>query len=72
MKKHYLIFSLIALLFISCEKDDVCPATTQTTPRVIIEFYDIAAPDEIKAIPGLFAIGLDSNFISVAIQSNSK
>jgi hypothetical protein len=69
MKKQHLFLLLIALLQISCEKDDVCPATTQTTPRIIIEFYDIAAPDEIKAVPGLFAIGLDTNANEVPIYN---
>ena len=69
MKKKHLFLLLIVLLQISCEKDDVCPATTQTTPRIVIEFYDIAAPDEIKAVPGLFAIGLDTNTNEVPIYN---
>ena len=69
MKKQHLFLLLIVLLQISCEKDDVCPATTQTTPRIVIEFYDIAAPDEIKAVPGLFAIGLDTNANEVPIHN---
>jgi hypothetical protein len=69
MKKHYLIFSLITLLIFSCEKDDICADTTQTTPRVVIEFYDIQARDEIKAIPGLFAIGVDSDGNEVPIHN---
>ena len=69
MKKKHLFLLLIVLLQISCEKDDVCPATTQTTPRIVIEFYDIAAPDEIKAVPGLFAIGLDTNANEVPIHN---
>jgi|TARA_B110000977_G_scaffold106453_1_gene138744 hypothetical protein len=69
MKKYYLFLSLVALLSFSCEKDDVCPATTQTTPRMVIEFYDIAAPEEIKLVPGLFAIGVDSNGNEVPIHN---
>ena len=69
MKKHYLFLILVAFIFFGCEKDDVCPATTQTTPRLIIEFYDIAAPDQIKSVPGLFAIGLDSDFNEIPINN---
>ena len=69
MKKHSLIFSLITLLFISCEKDDICPETTQTTPRLVIEFYDLTNPDETLAVPGLFAIGLDNDDAQVPITN---
>lgn len=33
---------LIAVSFSGCEKDDICDASTVTTPRLIIEFYDNA------------------------------
>ena len=69
MKKHHLFLLTVALIYFGCEKDDVCPATTQTTPRLIIEFYDIAAPDQIKSVPGLFAIGLDSDFNEIPIHN---
>ena len=36
MKKILLLLAFIALS--SCEKDDICDATTITTPRLIIEF----------------------------------
>ena len=32
----------IAFSFSGCEKDDICDASTVTTPRLIIEFYDNA------------------------------
>ena len=57
------------MLVFNCEKDDVCPETTQTTPRIIIEFFNINAPEEIKAVPGLFAVGVDSTDIEVAIHN---
>jgi len=69
MKKHYIFLLFIAFVYLGCEKDDVCPSTTQTTPRLIIEFYDITAPDQIKSVPGLFAIGLDSDFNEVPIYN---
>lgn len=69
MKRHCLFLLLIYMLVFNCEKDDVCPETTQTTPRVIIEFYNINAPEEIKAVPGLFAVGVDSTDNEVAIHN---
>lgn len=40
MKKIFL-FLLIAFSFSGCEKDDICDAATATTPRLVIDFYDI-------------------------------
>lgn len=39
MKKIFLLL-LFIILFTACEKDDICDATTNTTPRLVIEFYD--------------------------------
>lgn len=69
MKKHHLFLLTVALIYFGCEKDDVCPATTQTTPRLIIEFYDITAPDQIKSVPGLFVIGLDPDLNEIPIYN---
>ena len=48
---------LILLLFIvgatSCEKDDICDANTPTTPRLIIQFYDISNPTTLKSVNNL-------------------
>ena len=52
MKKIYLIL-LIALSFSSCEKDDICDAATSTTPRLIVQFYDISNPTVLKTVNNL-------------------
>ena len=39
MKKTILF--IIAILLISCEKDDICDANTPTTPKLVINFYDV-------------------------------
>ena len=55
--------NIIALLFIilftfpSCEKDDICDANTPTTPRLIIEFFDINNPAVLKNVTNLKVIG---------------
>lgn len=35
---------LIAMLSISCERDDICPDATPTTPRLIIDLLDALNP----------------------------
>ena len=39
MKKIVLLI-LFMFAFSGCEKDDICDATTSTTPKITIEFYD--------------------------------
>jgi len=40
MKKLNIFILLIAIVFIGCERDDICAESTPTTPRLRIEFYD--------------------------------
>lgn len=37
----------------ACQKDDICPETTPTTPLLIIRFYDFDNPSELKPAPRL-------------------
>lgn len=54
---------IIALLLIatfsssSCEKDDICDANTPTTPRLVIEFYNISDASSLKSVTNLKVIG---------------
>lgn len=52
-------FLLLILLFSfsGCEKDDICSATTSTTPRLVIQFYDINNPSVLKNASNLKIIG---------------
>jgi len=53
MKKIFL-FLLIAFSFSGCEKDDICDAATATTPRLVIDFYDInTTTPTLKAVSNL-------------------
>lgn len=47
----------LALCFSGCEKDDICDANTQTTPRLVIEFYDFLNPSVLKNVTNLKVIG---------------
>jgi hypothetical protein len=46
--KKILLLLLITIAFSGCEKDDIC--TDETTPRLIIEFYDISNPANLKNV----------------------
>ena len=48
---------MVLFSFSSCEKDDICSATTSTTPRLVIQFYDINFPLVLKDTDNLKVIG---------------
>ncbi|NNK87683.1 MAG: hypothetical protein HKO90_05325 [Flavobacteriaceae bacterium] len=66
------LFSTLALILLllnsSCEKDDICPEATPTTPQLVIRFYDIVDNDETKSVSGLFAYGLDESNNAIPIE----
>lgn len=57
MKKIVAFLLIAAFSFSSCEKDDICDANTPTTPRLVIEFYDINNPTVLKNVTDLKVIG---------------
>lgn len=57
MKKIIALLLIAMVSFSSCEKDDICDANTPTTPRLIIEFYDINNPATLKNVTNLKVIG---------------
>ena len=59
------------LLLIACEPDDVCSENTQTTSRLVIEFFDIGNLDNTKTVGGLFAVGLDAQGNEVEISGEA-
>ncbi len=61
MKKIFL-FLAIAFTFSACEKDDICDATTSTTPQLVIEFYEYSNPTVLKTVSNLeiFSTGFDT------------
>jgi len=58
MKKTLLLLFLSIFTFSACEKDDICDANTSTTPRVVIQFYDITNPTVLKNVTDLKVIGV--------------
>jgi hypothetical protein len=61
MKKIGILLVFFSGIFSGCEKDDICDATTITTPRVVIEFYDFNIPANLKSVSNLKVTGLDGN-----------
>ncbi|WP_299364266.1 DUF6452 family protein [Winogradskyella sp.] len=51
------LFLAIGMILQSCERDDICAETTPTTPRLLIEFYDVNDTDELKSVARLTAYG---------------
>lgn len=68
MYSRFLAAGIYALLFFStgCQRDDICPATTQTTPLLLISFFDAEEPDIPKTAPNLRvrATGYDTLYIN--------
>ncbi len=72
MKKIQLLFICLFLVtFSSCEKDDICETTTPTTPKLIIEFYDILNPTVKKNVTNLAVKEINSTN-SLAFTGTSK
>ena len=48
----FIIIPILILvgLSLACEPDDICPTTTSTTPRLIIDFYDASNSDNRKSV----------------------
>ena len=57
MKKILSLLLLVIVTSSSCEKDDICDANTPTTPRLVIEFYNITSPSTLKNVTNLKVIG---------------
>jgi hypothetical protein len=59
MKKLIVAFIVCCLsVFLwNCEKDDICDENTPTTPRLIVEFFDISNPTIPKNVTNLRVTG---------------
>lgn len=65
-----LIFSLIAAL--GCQRDDICPASIDTTPLLIIRFYNIEQPNELQAPQNLSIRSVDSDSTDFVINTGGS
>lgn len=71
--KKVKILSVFVLALISgfwaCEKDDIC--IDGDTPLLVIRFYDIDNPTELKTVPSLRIIGVGQNTTVTTITDRS-
>ena len=62
-KNNFIPLLVIAILLISCERDDICPGSTPTTPRLIIDMFDFTNQENSKNVFGLVVAGEDNEFV---------
>ena len=69
MKKYILLLFILILTFSNCEKDDIC--IEDTTPSLIVRFYDSIKLDTIKEVEKLtvWAMNKDSIYSETATDS---
>ena len=61
-----IILTISFLIIISCEKDDICPDSTQTTPQLVVAFYDALDPQQSKIVESLAVYAIkDSELILI-------
>ncbi|MEL4307836.1 DUF6452 family protein [Joostella sp. CR20] len=63
MKKFLAFVFILAVglaIFSACEKDDICPGDTLTTPYLNIGFYNFNNQDAFKSATKLRIVGIDS------------
>ncbi|MDO5981313.1 DUF6452 family protein [Flavivirga spongiicola] len=57
-KRSLVLFVIITICYISCERDDICPSSTPTTPRLIIDLLDVNNADNKKRVFDLVVVGV--------------
>ncbi|MGA8853559.1 MAG: DUF6452 family protein [Christiangramia sp.] len=70
LKIYSILLAMSLLVALGCQRDDICPETTDTTPFLIIKFYDIENPDESVA-PQNLSINEIGNEEYVTIRNGS-
>jgi hypothetical protein len=65
--KRILALLLITICFSACEKDDIC--AEETTPRLILEFYDVTNPTVKKNISSLKVTGFTTDAVPVPLAT---
>lgn len=64
-----LIFILLGIF--ACERDDICPEATVTTPKLVIEFYDINNTSNAKNVNDLAVRAIDNDSLALGFNSTS-
>jgi hypothetical protein len=62
----FIILPLVIIMFgftIGCERDDICPASTSTTPSLVIETYDNIITENKKSVFKLRIQGINNEAV---------
>ncbi len=72
--QKWLFLAGFVLLTQACQKDDICPPGTETTPMLLIEFYDAQDPSRLKAVQNLVvrATGKEEVLLGPVTTNNIK
>jgi len=63
------LFILASLAALSCQRDDICSESIETTPLLIIRFYDIDEPEVLKAPQNLSIRSVDSDSTDFVVNT---
>lgn len=67
-----MILALLAFIMQGCQRDDICSAATQTTPMLLISFFDAEDPETPKPAPNLLVRELSYDTIIYNRQSTAE
>ena len=51
----------LLLTVCTCERDDICPEDVPTTPRLVVEFFDLSIQENIKDVTNLLVQGVGND-----------
>lgn len=74
MKRYSVVLVLLILVsFLGCQRDDICPETVDTTPLLVIRFYENQDPFDLKAPQNLVvrAPGNDTSYVYYRFSQDS-
>ncbi len=66
--------SLAVFLLLSvctCERDDICPEDVPTTPKLLLEFFDVSNQENTKNVPNLRVQGIGNDVALSNFQGGS-
>ncbi|MDR5592036.1 DUF6452 family protein [Christiangramia sp. SM2212] len=70
--KYTFLLLLILSASFGCQRDDICAESVDTTPLLIIRFYDIDEPDELKAPQNLSVRAADDSIPGFVVNTGGQ
>jgi hypothetical protein len=67
----FILIIIVTVSNISCEPDDICPEDISTTPRLILEFFDVSNQENNKNVPNLRVQGLGNSSPVLGFEGGS-